>query len=197
MKIGKIFKNGIVDENPIFIQVISMCPALAVTTSATNGLGMGLATTAVSICANIVISLIRSFIPNQVRIPCYIIVVGTFATVVQFILQAYAPALNDALGIFIPLIVVNCLVFARAEAFASKNNPLLAAMDGLAMGLGLSLALTIMGAVRELFGNGSIFDVMLLPEAFPRTIIMILAPGAFFTLALLIALINYMKGRAK
>ena len=197
MKISKIFKNGIIDENPIFVQVIGMCPTLAVTTSATNGLGMGLATTFVLTCANFVISLIKSIVPAQVRIPCYLVVIASFVTVLQFLLKAYMPVLDSALGIFIPLIIVNCIVLARAESFASKNSPFLSICDGIAMGFGFTIALVIMGGVREILGNGSLFDIMILPEAFPRTIAMILAPGAFFTLAFLIALISYLKGRAK
>ena len=197
MKISKIFKNGIVDENPIFVQVIGMCPTLAVTTSAINGLGMGLATTFVLTCANFVISSIKSIVPAQVRIPCYLVVIASFVTIVQLLLKAYVPSLDSALGIFIPLIIVNCLVLARAESFASKNSPILSIFDGLAMGAGFTIALVIIGAIREFLGNGSIFDIMILPEVFPRTIAMILAPGAFFTLAFLIALINYMKARSK
>ena len=197
MKISKIFRNGIIDENPIFVQVIGMCPTLAVTTSATNGLGMGLATTFVLTCANFVISAIKSLVPDQVRIPCYLVVIASFVTIVQFVLKAYMPSLDSALGIFIPLIIVNCLVLARAESFASKNSPILSIFDGVAMGAGFTMALVIIGAIREILGNGSIFDIMILPEMFPRTIAMILAPGAFFTLAFLIAFINHMKERAK
>lgn len=194
MNIGRIFKNGIINENPIFIQVIGMCPTLAVTTSAMNGIGMGLATTAVLTCSNIVISLIRKLIPSKVRIPCYIIVIASFVTIVQFLLEGFIPTLNASLGIFIPLIVVNCLILARAESFAAKNNPLASLFDGISMGIGFTIALAIIGIIRELLGTGKAFDVMLLPPSFPKTIIMILPPGAFITLGLLMALIKKVRG---
>ncbi|MDR3271110.1 MAG: electron transport complex subunit E [Peptococcaceae bacterium] len=195
MNAGKIMRNGIFEENPIFIQVIGMCPTLAVTTSATNGVGMGISATIVLICSNIVISLIRRLVPDKVRIPCYIVVISTFVTMIQFLLQAFFPALNNSLGIFIPLIVVNCIILARAEAFASKNSPAAAALDGVAMGLGFTLALLIIGCIRELLGAGSVFGLTLLPSFFPRTIIMILPPGAFLTLGLLMAFLNVMQRR--
>ncbi len=195
MNIAKLFRNGLLDENPIFMQVIGMCPTLAVTTSAINGIGMGLATTAVLTCSNLVISLIRSFIPDKVRIPCYIVVIASFVTIVQFLLQGFLPSLNSALGIFIPLIVVNCLILARAEAFAGKNGPVSSLFDGIAMGAGFAIALTIVGSIRELFGNGSIFGVTILGESIPKVLIMILPPGAFFTLGLLMALLNYLRRR--
>lgn len=194
----RIIKNGIIDENPTFVQVIGMCPALAVSTSAADGLGMGVTTIFVLTCSNLVISLLRKFIPDKVRIPCFIVVIASFVTIVQLVLEAYLPELNQSLGIFIPLIVVNCIILARAEAYASKNTPLDATLDGLGMGLGFTLALTIMGSIREIIGNGSIFGNVILPEAFPKTIIAILPPGAFITLGLLIALMNYIKaGRLK
>jgi electron transport complex protein RnfE len=192
----KIIKNGIIDENPTFMQVIGMCPVLAVTTSAINGVGMGLSTTAVLICSNLVISLLRKVIPDKVRIPCYVVVIASFVTIVDFLMQGFAPPqLNEALGIFIPLIVVNCIILARAESYANKNNPLASVFDGLGMGLGFTLALIIVGSVREILGSGSIFGLTILPEAFPRTIIMILPPGAFFTLALLMAGFKYLRGK--
>jgi len=157
---------------------------------------MGLSTTMVLICSNTAVSLIRSFVPNTVRIPVFVVVISTFVTIVQFLLQAYVPALNAALGIFIPLIVVNCIILARAEAFASKNNPLASALDGLGMGLGFTAALIIIGCIREFLGTGGIFGVNLMPEAFPRTIIMILPPGAFITLGCLMAGLNALRGRA-
>ncbi len=195
MNIGKIIKGGLIDENPIFVQVIGMCPTLAVTTSAENGVGMGLATTAVLTCSNLMISLIRRFVPDKVRIPCYIVVIASFVTVVQLLLQAYLPDLNKALGIFIPLIVVNCLILARAEAFAGKNGPVSSLFDGISMGLGFTLALFVIGSVRELLGSGAWLGMTILPEAFPRTLLMILPPGAFFTLGLLMALLNALKRR--
>ncbi len=190
----KILKNGILDDNPTFVQVIGMCPTLAVTTSAINGIGMGLSTLVVLMCSNMAISLIRKFVPDQVRIPAYIVVIASFVTIVQMLLQAFLPDLNASLGLFIPLIVVNCIILARAEAFASKNGIIASMFDGIGMGLGFTIALGIIGVVRELLGSGSVFGQTILPEAFPHTIIMILAPGAFFTLAFLMMLINKIKG---
>lgn len=190
----KIIKNGIIDENPTFVQVIGMCPTLAVTSSATNGVGMGLSTTAVLICSNFVISLIRKIIPDSVRIPCYIVVIASFVTIVQMLLKGFVPSLNASLGVYIPLIVVNCLILARAEAYAGKNGSIASLFDGVGMGLGFTLALTILGAVRELLGNGSVFGLTLLPETC-KTLLMILPPGAFFTLAFLMVLVNLVKNR--
>ena len=190
----KILKNGILDDNPTFVQVIGMCPTLAVTTSAINGIGMGLSTLVVLMCSNMAISLIRKFVPDQVRIPAYIVVIASFVTIVQMLLQAFLPDLNASLGLFIPLIVVNCIILARAEAFASKNGIIASMFDGIGMGLGFTISLGIIGVVRELLGSGSVFGQTILPEAFPHTIIMILAPGAFFTLAFLMMLINKIKG---
>lgn len=195
MKIRNMFKNGIFDNNAVFAQLLGMCPALAVTSSVFNGLGLGLATTAVLIGSNTVISLIKKFIPSNVRIPCYIVIIASFVTVVQFLLAAFVPALNAALGIFIPLITVNCLVLARAESFASKNNVFLSIIDAIAMGAGFTLALSLIGAIREIFGSGSVLGFYILPEDFPRTLIFILPPGAFFTLAFIIAYISYRKRR--
>jgi len=194
MNAFKIIKNGILDENPTFVQVIGMCPVLAVTTSAINGVGMGLSTTIVLICSNTAISLLRSFVPDTVRIPIFVVVISTFVTIVQFLLQAYLPSLNASLGIFIPLIVVNCIILARAEAFASRNNPLASALDGLGMGLGFTIALILIGCIREFFGTGGIFGVEFMPVPFPRTIIMILPPGAFLTLGCLMAALNKARG---
>ena len=197
MNVFKIIKNGIIDENPTFIQVVGMCPTLAVTTSMINGIGMGLSTTAVLICSNFVISLIRKLVPDEVRIPCFVVVIASFVTIIQMLLQAYLPDLNASLGVFIPLIVVNCIILARAEAFACKNNPIASIFDGLGMGLGFTIALTLIGTVREFLGSGSLLGVTILPEAFPRTILMILPPGAFFTLAFLIAAFNVLRNKAK
>ena len=191
----KILKNGIIDENPTFVQVIGMCPTLAVTTTVENGIGMGLATTAVLTCSNLFISLIRKFVPDEVRIPCYIVVIASFVTIIQMLLKAFVPALNASLGVFIPLIVVNCLILARAEAYASKNNPIVSFLDGIGMGLGFTMALGMIGVVREILGNGSILGLTILPEAFPKTILMILPPGAFFTLAFLMVLVNLIKNK--
>ena len=190
-----ILKNGIINENPTFVMVIGMCPVLAVTTNAINGVGMGVATTAVLACSNVVVSLLRKVIPDKVRIPAFVVVISGFVTIVQFLLQAYFSALNEALGLFIPLIVVNCIILARAEAFASKMGPLRSFMDGLGMGLGFTGALIILGCFREFIGSGSLFDISLLPESFPRTILMILPPGAFITLGLLMAGLNKLRNR--
>ena len=169
-------------------------PTLAVTSSATNGVGMGLSTTAVLICSNFVISLIRKIIPDSVRIPCYIVVIASFVTIVQMLLKGFVPALNDSLGVYIPLIVVNCLILARAEAYAGKNNPIASLFDGIGMGLGFTLGLTVLGAVREILGNGSIFGIAVLPETC-KTLLMILPPGAFITLAFLMVLVNLIRNR--
>ena len=193
----KIIKNGIIDENPTFIQVIGMCPTLAVTSSAINGSGMGPSTTAVLIFANLFVSLLRKIIPDKVRIPCFIVVIATFVTIVQFMLQAYLPSLNASLGLYIPLIVVNCIILARAEAFASKNGPIASICDGIGMGLGFTVALGILGLVREFIGAGTLFDVTVLPEAFPKTLLFVMAPGAFFTLACLMALLNHFRNKKK
>ena len=155
----KIIKNGIINENPTFVQVIGMCPTLAVTSSAINGIGMGLSTTAVLIFANLFISLLRKVIPDTVRIPCFIVVIATFVTIIEFLLKAYLPALDAALGLFIPLIVVNCIILGRAEMFASKNSVLDSALDGLGMGIGFTLALGCMGLIREFLGSGTAFDI--------------------------------------
>jgi electron transport complex protein RnfE len=157
--LGKVFFNGIIPENPTFRLVLGTCPTLAVTSSALNGLGMGAAATFVLVCSNIAISLLRKFIPDQVRIPAFIVVICTFVTMVQLLMQAFLPSLYESLGIFIPLIVVNCIILARAEAFASKNGPVLSAADGLGMGIGFTLALTLIGTIRELIGSGSVFGV--------------------------------------
>jgi len=189
----KNFTNGIFKENPVFFQMLGMCPTLAVTTSAENGLGMGLATTAVLVCANIVISMLRSFIPSKIRIPAFIVVIASFVTVVGMVMEGFVPALFDKLGLFIPLIVVNCLILARAEAFAFKNGLTDSLLDGIGMGLGFTLALTVLGAVRELFGAGEIFGLTILGDFYEPALIMILPPGAFLALGLLLALNNFVK----
>ena len=193
----QLLKNGIIDENPTFVQVIGMCPTLAVTSSAINGIGMGLSTAAVLVCANLFVSLLRKVIPDKVRIPCFVVVIATFVTIIQFMLQAYLPALNASLGLFIPLIVVNCLILARAESFASKNTALPAIFDGLGMGLGFTVGLGFLGLVREFIGSGTLFNVTVLPEAFPRTLLFVMAPGAFFTLGCLMALLNHLRNKNK
>lgn len=195
--ITKQLRTGIIDENPVLVQVLGMCPTLAVTSSANNGMGMGLATTAVLIGSNFVIALLRNIIPSKVRIPAFIVVIATFVTIVDLLLQGYIPALYDALGLFIPLIVVNCIVLGRAEAFASKNSPGKSAIDGLAMGLGFTLALTVLGAIRELLGAGSIFGLQLLsPSWYQPITIFVLAPGAFIALGFVFAAFNALKAKA-
>ena len=193
----KAFLNGIFKENPIFVLFLGMCSTLAVTTSAFNAVGMGLSTMVVLIFSNMFISLLRKFIPDKVRIAGYVVVIASFVTVIQMLLNAYAPAVSDALGIYIPLIVVNCIILGRAEAFASKNGVLKSAVDGLGMGLGFTCALTIIGTVREILGAGTFFGIQLFGEAFQPMTIMILPPGAFLTLALIVMTINIIKGRKK
>ncbi|MBE5771828.1 MAG: electron transport complex subunit E [Clostridia bacterium] len=188
--LGKTFFNGIIPENPTFRLVLGTCPTLAVTTSAINGLGMGAAATFVLICSNLVISLLRKFIPDQVRIPAFIVVICTFVTMVQLLMQAFIPSLYEALGIFIPLIVVNCIILARAEAFASKNGPISSVFDGLGMGLGFTLGLVVLGSVRELIGNGSIFGINILGASYQPMLLIVLASGGFLTYGLLLGLFN-------
>ena len=181
--------NGILRENPVFVLVLGMCPTLATTTSAINGMSMGLATTFVLICSNVVISLLKNLIPDKVRIPAFIVVIATFVTMVQLLMQAYLPPIYEELGLFIPLIVVNCVVLGRAEAFAAKNSIGLSALDGLGMGLGFSVALTLIGAVRELLGSGCLFGSRIYGEEYGM-LIFVLAPGAFIVLGYLMALIQ-------
>ena len=199
MKTGKlsILTNGILRENPVLVLLIGTCPALATSSSLANGVGMGVSATAVLICSNIVVSLLRKIIPDKVRIPCYIVVIAGFVTIVQFLLQAYAPELNKSLGLFIPLIVVNCIILGRAEAFANKNTVIDSLLDGIGMGIGFTLALALMGAIRELLGNGTllgftVFGSWVTPIGFFN-----LAPGGFFVYGVLIALLNVvLKGKA-
>ena len=183
-------KNGIIDENPTFIQVIGTCPTLAVTTSAINGIGMGLSTMAVLVCSNLFISLLRKIIPDTVRIPCFIVVIASFVTIVQLLLTAFLPSLNESLGLYIPLIVVNCIILGRAEAYASKNPVLPSVFDGIGMGLGFTLGLTCIGIVRELIGSGKLFGFQVMPDIYEPVTIFILAPGAFLVLAFLVAARN-------
>lgn len=180
--------NGIIKENPTFVLVLGMCPTLAVTTAAMNGIGMGLTTTVVLAMSNLFISLLRNVIPDKVRMPAYIVVVASFVTVVQLLLQGFIPALYDALGIYIPLIVVNCIILGRAESYASKNGPVASIFDGIGMGLGFTLSITILAAFRELIGAGTLFGFQVMPKGYEPATIFILAPGAFFVLAFLAAL---------
>ena len=186
-------KNGIITENPTFVLTLGMCPTLAVTTSAVNGLGMGLTTMAVLALSNMFISMLRKVIPDKVRIPAFIVVIASFVTVVELLLEAYLPSLYDALGLYIPLIVVNCIILGRAEAYASKNGVVSSLCDGVGMGLGFTLALTIIGAVRELLGAGQVFGINVMPQSYVPCSIFVLAPGAFFVLAALTATQNKIK----
>lgn len=191
----KIFFNGIITENPTFRLVLGMCPTLAVTTSVLNGLGMGLATAFVLVCSNLVISLLRNFIPSKVRIPAFIVVIASFVTIVQLVLNAFLPDLASSLGLFIPLIVVNCIIFARAEAFASKNGPLASMTDGLGMGLGFTVSLTLISAVRELIGSGTLLGFPVLGANYSGVLLFVLAPGGYITLGLVMVAFNTVMGR--
>ncbi|MGN0309462.1 MAG: electron transport complex subunit RsxE [Bacteroides sp.] len=188
----KVLMNGIIKENPTFVLLLGMCPTLGTTSSAINGMSMGLATMFVLICSNIVISAIKNLIPDMVRIPSYIVVIASFVTLLQMVMQAFVPDLYATLGLFIPLIVVNCVVLGRAEAFAAKNNPLSSLFDGVGMGLGFTLGLTLLGAMRELLGTGKIFGLTLFGEEYGM-LLFVLAPGAFIALGYLIALVNKLK----
>ena len=187
-----IIKNGIVKENPTFVLMLGMCPTLATTTSAMNGLSMGLATMAVLICTNVVISCLKSVTPDKVRIPVFIVVIAAFVTMLQLVIKAYLPDIDASLGLFIPLIVVNCVILGRAEAFAAKNSPLASLFDGTGIGLGFTLGLTLLGICREVFGAGSIFGFTLLPEDY-NILLFVLPPGAFITLGFLVAIVNKLR----
>ncbi len=190
MNIGKEFYRGFIKENPVFVLLLGMCPTLGVTGTAVNGLGMGLATTAVLIGSNVVISLIKNLIPEKVRIPVFIVVIASFVTIIELTMAAYLPDLNEQLGLFIPLIVVNCIILGRAEAFASKNSVGKSVIDGVVMGLGFAFALTLLGSVREILGFGSIFGMKFVAEEASTMLLFILPPGAFISLGLLIGGIN-------
>ncbi|MFY9117163.1 MAG: electron transport complex subunit E [Dysgonamonadaceae bacterium] len=192
----KVLINGIIKENPIFVLLLGMCPTLATTSSALNGMSMGLATLFVLTCSNIVISLLKNLIPDMVRIPAFIVIIATFVTIVQMLMNAYLPSLADTLGIFIPLIVVNCIVLGRAESFASKNNVIPSLFDGLGIGIGFTLALTILGSLREFLGTGKIFSMTVYPENY-GSLIFVLAPGAFIVLGYLIAIFNKLQKKTK
>ncbi len=189
--------NGLIKENPTFVLMLGMCPTLAVTTSAINGIGMGLSTTVVLILSNMLISMLRKIIPDSVRMPAFIVVVASFVTMVQFLMEGFVPSLYDSLGIYIPLIVVNCIILGRAESYASKNPVLLSVFDGIGMGLGFTIGLTSIGIVRELIGAGKIFGFTVLPTSYEPISIFILAPGAFFVLAMLTAAQNKVKAGKK
>ena len=192
MSYANIIKNGIIKDNPTFVLMLGMCPTLATTTSAMNGLSMGLATMVVLICTNVVISLLKSLTPDKVRIPVFIVVIAAFVTILQLVIKAFLPDVDKALGLFIPLIVVNCIILGRAEAFAAKNSPVASLFDGIGIGLGFTLALTLLGIVRELLGAGSVFGLTLLPETY-NVLLFILPPGAFITLGFLIAIVNKLR----
>jgi electron transport complex protein RnfE len=193
----KEFSKGIILENPVLRLTLGTCPTLAVTTSATNGLGMGIAATAVLVCSNIAISLLRKVIPDKVRIPAFITIIAGFVTLTQMIVKAYAPAINDSLGIFLPLIVVNCIILARAEMFASKNKVIPSILDGLGMGIGFTAALILMGSIREILGNGTIFNIKVMPSFYQPVIVMILPAGGFFVFGMLVALANKLDKNGK
>lgn len=188
----KIVLNGIVRENPTFVLLLGMCPTLGTTSSALNGMSMGLATMVVLVCSNLIISLLKSLIPDMVRIPAFIVVIASLVTILQMCIKAYAPEIDQALGLFIPLIVVNCIILGRAEAFAAKNGAWASVLDGVGMGIGFTLALTLLGAVRELLGTGRVFSLALFPEEY-GALLFVLAPGAFIALGYLIAIINKLK----
>jgi electron transport complex protein RnfE len=196
MNYFKVITNGLIKENPTFVLMLGMCPTLGTTTSALNGMSMGLATTFVLICSNVVISLLKNLIPDKIRIPAFIVVIATFVTIIQMAMEAYLPALYDSLGLFIPLIVVNCIVLGRAEAFAAKNNPFASLCDGIGIGLGFTFGLTLLGIVRELLGTGALFSLRIFPEEY-GVLVFVLAPGAFISLGYLIAIINRLKTTKK
>lgn len=193
--LGSVFTRGLIKENPLLILLLGMCPALAVTTSVMNGLGMGVAVIFVLTCSNIVVSLLRKVIPSAVRIPAFVVVIASFVTIVDMVMEGFAPDLHDNLGVFIPLIVVNCIILARAEAFASKNPILSSAIDGLGMGTGFTLALVLVSAVREILGSGAILGINILGQGFAASpvLVMILPPGGFLTLGVIIAVMNKLR----
>ena len=195
MNYGKEFTKGILKENPTLVGLLGMCPTLAVTTGAFNGIGMGLSTMFVLICSNLVISLLRKFIPQQVKLPCYIVIIASFVTLIQFLVHGFVPALYTSLGAFLELITVNCIILGRAEMFACKNNPLASILDGAGMGLGFTLALFLMGSVREILGSGTWLGFQVLPESMAKMSIMTQAPGAFFCFGLLMAGCVWLEGK--
>jgi electron transport complex protein RnfE len=193
---AKEIKRGIITENPILILALGLCPSLAVSTSVKNGLGMGLAATFVLAFSNVIISIIKGWIPDKVRIPCFIVVIATFVSILQLLIKAYVPLLDEQLGIFIPLIVVNCIILGRAEAFASKNNPFKSLVDGFVMGLGFTVSLLILSCIREFLGSNKLWDLLVVPDFKPMTA-MILAPGGFFAIAFVMGMVNWIRGWKK
>ncbi len=192
----KVFLNGLITENPTFVLMLGMCPTLGITTAASSGIGMGLATTAVLVCSNLFISLLRNVISDKIRIPAFVVVIASFVSIVEMLLKAFLPDLSSTLGVYIPLIVVNCIIFARAESFAFKNPPLASLADGLGMGLGFTFAITLLSCIRELLGSGTIFGVQIMPAAYQPMEIMLKVPGGFITLGLLLVLVNAIKKSA-
>jgi len=197
MKAIQEFTKGIIKENPVFVMALGLCPTLAVSTSVQNAIGMGAAATFVLLCSNIIISLIKNFIPSKVRIPCFILVIASFVTIVDMVMEAYVPPLHKSLGIFIPLIVVNCIILGRAEAFASKNGVFKSMLDGLGMGVGFMLAIMIIALIREILGVGTILDIRILPASYKPMIAAILPPGAFITIGLLMGLLSILQNKKK
>ncbi|HPG31975.1 MAG TPA: electron transport complex subunit E [bacterium] len=197
VKLSKELFKGFLEENPVFGLMLGMCPTLAVTTAAINGLSMGIATTAVLICSNAFISSLRKTIPDNVRMPAYIVVIATFVTIIDLIMGTYFLNIYKILGIYIPLIVVNCIILGRAEAYASKNNIFYSMIDGISMGLGFTASLTLIGSIRELLGNGTIFNLRILSDSYQPALLMILPPGGFFTLAFLLVFVNYLNNKFK
>lgn len=189
----QVFLNGLITENPTFVLMLGMCPTLGITTAASSGIGMGLATTAVLVCSNLFISLLRNVISEKIRIPAFIVIIASFVSIVEMLLKAYLPDLSQTLGVYIPLIVVNCIIFARAEAFAFKNPPLASVADGLGMGLGFTCAITILSCIRELLGSGTIFGAQIMPAGYEPMAIMLKVPGGFITLGLLLILVNAIR----
>lgn len=192
-----VFFNGLIFENPIFALMLGMCPTLGITTAGSNGVGMGLATTAVLVCSNLFISLLRKFIPEKVRIPSFIVIIASFVTIIDLVMKAYLPDLSKSLGMYIPLIVVNCIIFARAESFAFKNPPVLSIADGLGMGLGFTFAITLLSIIRELIGNGTFFGATVMPASYQPMAIMLQVPGGFVTLGLLLVAVNALRKLAE
>ncbi len=197
MKAFQEFTKGIIKENPVFVMALGLCPTLAVSTSVQNAIGMGAAATFVLVCSNILISLLKNVIPSKVRIPCFILVIASFVTIVDMTMEAYVPALHKSLGIFIPLIVVNCIILGRAEAFASKNGVFKSMLDGLGMGLGFMLAIMVIASIREILGTGALLNIHLLPASYKPMIVAILPPGAFITIGLLMGLLNIVQNKKK
>ncbi|MFC1650108.1 electron transport complex subunit RsxE [Candidatus Latescibacterota bacterium] len=191
MKIVSEFTKGLYRENPVFRLALGLCPTLAVTSSVENGVGMGVAATLVLVCSNFIISLVRNLVPKKIRIPIFIVIIATFVTIIEMLMQAYYPSLHKSLGIFVPLIVVNCIILGRAEAFASRNNVFYSVVDGIGMGIGFTLSLVLIASVREILGNGSFYGIYILPVAYKPVLLMVMAPGAFLTLGYLLAFFNW------